>query len=121
MTNEMRQRLRADIDDDLLPYLAAVARTIRYQDDKYAPFTDDVGGVRLAVACLEDEVAEVRQAWRDERRTVAWSATTEEAVQVAAVAVRLYIGAGARPLGHPLWGEPRSGSATGEPLSRGEV
>jgi hypothetical protein len=60
------------------------------QDGKHGPFdgATQLGKSRLALACLEDEVAEARQAWRDERRTATWDATRAEVLQVAAVAVR---------------------------------
>lgn len=76
---------------DLLPFMSLLATAMRFQDRRYGPFGTDVGGVRLAVACLEDEVAEVRAAWREERRDDGWPHTCEEAAQVAAVAMRLWI------------------------------
>lgn len=75
----------------LLEALELVARTVRQQTERYGRFDADVGGARLAIACLEDEVAETLDAWRAERRRDAWNETTIEAVQVAAVAVRLAI------------------------------
>ncbi len=53
-----------------------------------------VGRIRLGVACLEDEVEEVRLAWREDRRTeslpvASYANVREEALQVAALALRL--------------------------------
>lgn len=48
-----------------------------------------LGRIRLGVACLEDEVEETRNAWREDRRTGHYRHTREEALQVAAVAMRL--------------------------------
>lgn len=65
--------------------LVEVAR----QDEKHGPFQGTVlGRARLAIACLEDEVREVRESWRRERGEAAWDATREEMLQVAAVAIR---------------------------------
>lgn len=54
-------------------------------------------GMRCAVALLEDEVREVRDAWRQERCKCptpecdhsTWEKTREELVQVAALALRI--------------------------------
>jgi hypothetical protein len=66
--------------------MAEVAR----QDEKHGRFdgATQLGKSRLALACLEDEVAEALQAWRGERRATTWDATREEVLQVAAVAIR---------------------------------
>jgi NTP pyrophosphatase (non-canonical NTP hydrolase) len=71
------------IIDDLL---AEVDR----QDRKHGPYDRQsrLGVSRLAIATLEDEVAEVKDAWREERRAPDWPHTREEVLQVAAVAVR---------------------------------
>lgn len=69
--------------------LAEIQRVMAQQEAKYGPFVADVPGVRLAVAVLEDETAEVRDAWREERRVDSWEHTREEAMQVAVVALRL--------------------------------
>lgn len=63
---------------------------IRRQDHKHGPYERQsrLGVSRLAIATLEDEVAEVKDAWREERRSDDWSHTREEVLQVAAVAVR---------------------------------
>ena len=60
------------------------------QDRKHGRFTGAtaLGRSRLAIACLEDEIAEVKEAWREERRTDGWAHTEEELLQVAAVAMR---------------------------------
>jgi NTP pyrophosphatase (non-canonical NTP hydrolase) len=75
---------------------------VQYQDGRYGPFTMDVGGVRLALACLEDEITEAKDAWRSERKpkpgTKAWAHTTSEVMDVLVVAFRLLrdMGVGAR-------------------------
>lgn len=66
-----------------------VAREVARQDEQYGPFGDDTASVRLAVACLEDEVREVREAWDKWKRRPDWYALRHEAIQVAAVASRL--------------------------------
>ena len=83
--------------DELRPFFELVRREVERQRAKYGPFSDGVGGMRLAVAVLEDEVAEVRDAWRSERRASHWGATHSEALQVAAVAVRLLVDTGLAP------------------------
>jgi hypothetical protein len=66
---------------------------VGFQDRRYGPFTADVGGVRLGLACLEDEIDEAKHAWRAERKpkrgTKAWAETTAEVMDVVAVGVRL--------------------------------
>lgn len=66
------------------------AREMERQDAKHGPFegASMLGMTRLAVACLEDEVDEVRSAWREECKAPDWAHTREEALQVAAVALR---------------------------------
>lgn len=66
-----------------------VAREVGRQDVAYGPFADDAASVRLAIACLEDEVREVREAWDKWKRRPDWSEVRSEAIQVAAVASRL--------------------------------
>jgi NTP pyrophosphatase (non-canonical NTP hydrolase) len=66
-----------------------VAREIERQDKVYGPFADDAAAVRLAVACLEDEVAEVLEEWRKWKRRPDWYSLRQEVVQVAALASRL--------------------------------
>lgn len=62
---------------------------IARQDEEHGPFEGTLlGRSRLAIACLEDEVAEAREAWRTEREATTWDATREEVLQVAAVAMR---------------------------------
>lgn len=77
-----------------IPTLDALLNEISRQDRAYGPFRSDVAGVRLAAAVLEDETREVRGAWRSERKTDGWDATTTEALQAAAVALRLIRDAG---------------------------
>jgi hypothetical protein len=93
---------RDDVDGDLVtsaagpapgspvPLLADLAAEIERQDRKYGPFTGTtvLGQSRLAIACLEDEITEVKDAWRSERRAAGWEHTEEELLQVAAVAMR---------------------------------
>jgi hypothetical protein len=71
------------------PLIYALLREIARQDEKHGPFEGTIlGRSRLALACLEDEVEEARDAWRSERKGLLWEATREEVVQVAAVAIR---------------------------------
>jgi hypothetical protein len=75
------------------PALDAALRTeIERQDVKHGRFSAStpLGYSRLAIACLEDEVTEVRDAWREERKSPHWNHTLEELLQVAAVAMRAY-------------------------------
>lgn len=60
------------------------------QDAKHGPYDRQsrLGVSRLAIATLEDEVAEAKDAWREERRAPDWPHTREEVLQVGAVAVR---------------------------------
>jgi len=78
--------------DDTERLLTELDREVIRQDAKHGPTfnaASELGRVRLGVACLEDEVEETRDAWREDRRTGDWSHTREEALQVAAVALRL--------------------------------
>jgi hypothetical protein len=71
------------------PLVFAVLSEIARQDKKHGPFQGTIiGRSRLALACIEDEVAEAKQAWHVERSGLLWEATRIEVVQVAAVAVR---------------------------------
>jgi hypothetical protein len=71
------------------PVIYQLLAEISRQDAKHGPFEGTIlGRSRLAIACLEDEVAEAREAWRDERKALNWDATRAEVLQVAAVAVR---------------------------------
>lgn len=91
-------------DDQMTEIHRMIEVAVGYQDGKYGSFASDVAGVRLAVACLEDEVAEVKDAWRSERKpkrgTRAWAATTSEVMDVVAVGVRLLrdMGVGTDPV-----------------------
>ena len=69
--------------------LRVVSKEMVRQDEKYAPFSSDVATVRLAIACMEDEVREVRQAWQEWHQRPDWLGVRTEAVQLAAVALRL--------------------------------
>lgn len=66
-----------------------VAEEIERQDARYGAFADDVTSVRLAIACLEDETREVREAWQEWKKRPDWYSLREEAIQVAAIAMRL--------------------------------
>jgi hypothetical protein len=71
------------------PLVFALLTEIARQDEKHGPFEGTIlGRSRLAIACLEDEVEEAREAWRSERKGLLWEATREEVLQVAAVAIR---------------------------------
>lgn len=74
-------RLQEQLDDE-----------VRRQDAKHGTEFNAgtaLGRVRLGVACLEDEVEETRNAWREDRKTWDFPHVREEALQVAAVALRL--------------------------------
>lgn len=59
------------------------------QDQKHGPFQGTrLGRSRLALACLQDELQEALQAWRDERKSPEWDEARVEVLQVAAVAMR---------------------------------
>lgn len=72
------------------PLYFRLIEEVARQDEKHGPFrgTSQLGTSRLAIACLEDEVAEAKEAWRDERSGDTWEHTREEVLQVAAVAIR---------------------------------
>lgn len=69
---------------------ALTGRVVR-QEEKYGPFPNDVAGVRLALAVLQDEMDEALLAWRDERRADNWNQTIGEVRDVAGVALRLLV------------------------------
>jgi NTP pyrophosphatase (non-canonical NTP hydrolase) len=75
--------------DQLAEIHRLIDAAVRYQDRRYGSFGSDVAGVRLALACLQDELAEALDAWRTERRSPHWGATGSEVMDVVAVAVRL--------------------------------
>lgn len=59
------------------------------QDGKHGPFQGTrLGRSRLALACLEDEIDEAKEAWRTERKSLHWHNARTEVLQVAAVAMR---------------------------------
>jgi hypothetical protein len=71
------------------PLIYRLMAEMQRQDEKHGPFEGTLlGRSRLAIACLEDEVAEAREAWRSERKASTWDHTREELLQVAAVAMR---------------------------------
>lgn len=72
-----------------LRLLVELAEEIERQDVKHGPYQGTtLGRSRLALATLEDEVAEALEAWRSERKAPDWNATRTEVMQVAAVAIR---------------------------------
>lgn len=77
-----------------IPMLDALLSEVARQDRAYGRFSPDVSGVRLAAAALEDEAEETRRSWRDERKRDGWPETIVEAIQTAAVAIRLARDAG---------------------------
>jgi hypothetical protein len=76
-----------ELNDDAVA--RAVAKEIARQDEEYGPFADDAASVRLAIACLEDEVAEALEEWNKWKRRPDWFGLRQEAIQIAAVASRL--------------------------------
>lgn len=77
--------------------VADLEHEVRRQDEKHGSFKGFPGGsqsggkngaARLAIACLEDEVEEAKQAWRSERGYPTFVHTREELLQVAACAMR---------------------------------
>lgn len=72
-----------------IPLLDAVLMEMERQDHSHGWFESNAKGLRLAVAALEDEAEETRHAWRAERKRDGWPQTITEAVQTAAVALRL--------------------------------
>lgn len=71
------------------PLVYQLMAEVERQDAKHGPFEGTVlGRSRLAIACLEDEIREVREAWRSERKSLDWDETRAEVMQVAAVAIR---------------------------------
>lgn len=78
--------------NDINELLRAVADEVARQDEKHGPYGvqggTPLGISRLAIATLEDEVREVLDAWRAERKATHWMQTRTEVIQVAAVCVR---------------------------------
>lgn len=71
------------------PLIYRLIEEIQRQDEKHGPYQGTIlGRSRLALATLEDEVAEAKDAWRSERKAVTWDETRAEVLQVAAVAIR---------------------------------
>lgn len=80
---------KTDTGTAIHPLIYALMTEIARQDEKHGPYQGTtLGRSRLALATLEDEVAEAREAWRDERKALTWDHTREEVLQVAAVAIR---------------------------------
>lgn len=62
---------------------------VERQDRKHGPYEGtELGRSRLALATMEDELAEALEAWRAERGARGWTRTRTEVLQVAAVAMR---------------------------------
>lgn len=76
------------MDELVAEVLAEVVRA----DEKHGPLNHGLPSVlassRLSVACLEDELEECLQAWREDRRTPGMPHLREELIQVAALAMR---------------------------------
>jgi hypothetical protein len=69
--------------------MARLRAEIASQDVKHGPFAGTrLGRSRLALACLEDEVREALDAWRDDRQLGEWPHMHGELYQVAAAAIR---------------------------------
>lgn len=70
--------------------LALIEEEVRRQDDLHPEdFPPTRGGVRLALAAVQDELDETLEAWQGERRAPEWIKTEEELVQTLAVGIRL--------------------------------
>ena len=70
--------------------LALVEAEVVRQDQLHEQgFPPSRGGVRLALAAVQDELDETLEAWRGERAAPEWLKTEEELVQTIAVGVRL--------------------------------
>jgi hypothetical protein len=79
----------SDPNPDVSKLLEELEAEVARQDRKHGPFEGTpLGRSRLAIACLEDEVREAGEAWRDERPARGWNHTRAEVLQVAAVAIR---------------------------------
>lgn len=78
-------------DDKWTPEIVAreVAEEVARQDAQYGTFDDSRGSVRLAIACMEDEIREARDEWEKWKKRPDWYSVREEVVQVAAIAHRL--------------------------------
>lgn len=77
------------VDDDQADHRTDFADEARRQDDIHPgefPATRD--GIRLALACLDDEVKEALDAWREERRGHGWENTRKELLQAGGIAIR---------------------------------
>ena len=73
----------------LHPLVFSLIQEVDRQDEKHGPYEGTtLGRSRLALATLEDEVAEALEAWRSERKALNWDDTRAEVLQVAAVAIR---------------------------------
>ncbi len=70
-----------------------IEREVERQDQRWPAFERDRRSIRLGIACLEDETKEVFQAFEDDRHDdfcgLGWLGTTDELIQVAALATRL--------------------------------
>lgn len=71
---------------------ADLGAEIQRQDAKHGSLNHceyDLARLRLALAVLEDEIAEALVAYRDERSANGWPETRAEVLQIAAVAMRI--------------------------------
>lgn len=114
---ETRERLVAH--DRKKPLFALIEQNMLHQERRYGTFTNDVAGMRLGLACLEDELAECLEAWRGERRGDGWLETHAELMQLVAVACRLLMDTGL-PESSIAWPEGRERVAPGPKVVDGE-
>lgn len=79
--------------DRLQNVVELVVEEVKRQDSRFGRFGHERKDVRLAIACLEDEVREAFQAFEGDRRDQdlgpRWAYTQGEVTQVAAIAIRL--------------------------------
>lgn len=66
-----------------------VLREVAKQDSNYGSFGTTAPEVLLALACLDEELEEAKQQWRDWKSRPDWFGLRKEAVQIAAIALRL--------------------------------
>lgn len=74
----------------MLDIMYEVQKEVTRQDEKHGRFigSTTLGQSRLAIACVEDEAKEARDAWRAERTSDTWTSTVTELIQTAACALR---------------------------------
>jgi len=69
--------------------ITALQGEMLQQDRMYGTWGSSSAQVRLAIACMDDEVQEALVEWQRYRATTDWLSVRAEALQVAAVAMRL--------------------------------